>query len=108
MRIEGYRQGKEGRYRGGQRDIGKADQLSCESTGTSSGNCKETQTDMVRARHTPRQPLQNNPSGHLRCLAIPWSAEEIVDGQHQRVDISAQARAAHKGLLQNRLEDDLS
>ena len=40
-------------------------QLPCGSTGTSSGNCQETDTRMVRACHKPRQPLQNHPSGHL-------------------------------------------
>ena len=29
-----------------------------------------------------------------------WSAEEILDGQHQRVDIPACARTAYEGLLQ--------
>ena len=29
------------------------------STGTSSGNCQETETCMARACHTPQQPLQN-------------------------------------------------
>ena len=36
-----------------------------------------------------------------------WSAEEMLDGQHQRVDISAHARTVHNGLLQKRLEEDL-
>ena len=54
---------------------------------------------MVRACHTPRQPLQNHPSGHRRGLATPRSAEEMLDGQHQRVDIPAHARTAHRGLL---------
>ena len=35
------------------------------------------------------------------------SLEEMLDGQHQRVDIPAHARTAHKGLLQKRLEEDL-
>ena len=60
---------------------------------------------MVRACHTPRQPLQNHPSGHLGGWATPWSAEEMLDGQHQRVDIPAHAGTAHKGLLQKRLEE---
>ena len=30
-----------------------------------------------------------------------------LDGQNQRVDISAQARTAHKDLLQKRLEENL-
>ena len=48
----------------------------CGSTGNSSGNYQETETCMVRARHTPRQPLQNHPSGHLGGKATPWSAEK--------------------------------
>ena len=83
------------------------DQLPCRSTGASSGNCQETETCMVRTRHTPQQPLQNHPSGHLGGWATPWSAEEMLDGQHQRVDIPAYARIAHSGLLQKRLEEDL-
>ena len=38
------------------------DQLPCGPAGTSSGNCQETETCLVRARHTPRQPLQTEPS----------------------------------------------
>ena len=56
---------------------------------------------------TPRQPLQNHPSGHLGGWATPWSVEEMLDGQHEKVDIPAHARTAHKGLLQKRLEEDL-
>ena len=37
----------------------------------------------------------------------PWSAEEMLDEQHQRVDIPAHARIANTGLLQKTLEDDL-
>ena len=62
---------------------------------------------MVRACYTPQQPLQNHPSGHVGGWATPWSAEEMLDGQHQRVDIPAHARTAHKGLLKKRLEEDL-
>ena len=82
------------------------DQLPCGSKGTSSGNCQETETCMVRACHTPRQPLQNHPSGHLGGWVTLWSAEEMLDGKHQRLDIPAHARTAHKGLLQKRLEED--
>ena len=57
--------------------------------------------------HTPRQPLQNHPSGHLGGWATPWSAEEMLDGQHHRLDISVHVRIAHEGLLQNRPEEDL-
>ena len=31
----------------------------------------------------------------------------MLDGQHQRVDIPVNARTAHKGLLQKRLEEDI-
>ena len=37
---------------------------------------------------------------------MPWSAEEMLDGQQQRVDISAHAVTVHKGPLQKRLEED--
>ena len=46
-------------------------------------------------------------SGHLGGWATPWSAEEILDEQHQRVEIPARARTAHKGLLHKRLGEDL-
>ena len=39
--------------------------------------------------------------------ATPWSAEEMLDGHHQRVDIPAHARTTHNGLLQKRLEENL-
>ena len=70
------------------------------SEGSSSGNCQEMETCMVWACHTPRQRLQNHPSGHLGGWATPWSAEEMLDGQHQRDSISAHARTADKGLQQ--------
>ena len=57
--------------------------------------------------HTPRQALQNHPSGQLGGWATPWLAEEMQDGQHQRVDIPADAGTAHKGLMQSRLEEGL-
>ena len=38
---------------------------------------------------------------------MPWFAEEMLDERHQRVDILVHAIAAHKGLLQRRLEEDL-
>ena len=68
---------------------------------------RETVTYTVRACHTPRQPLQNHPSGHLGGWATSWLAKEMLDGQHQRVDIPALARNAHKGLPRKRLEEDL-
>ena len=33
---------------------------------------------------------------------MPWSAEETLDGHHQRVEIPANARTAQKGLLQKK------
>ena len=50
------------------------DQLPCESAGTSSDNCQETETCLIVARH-------------LGGWATPWSAEEMLDGQHHRADI---------------------
>ena len=63
------------------------------------GYCQETETGMVRACHTPRQPLQNHPSWHLGGWATPWSAVKMVDGRHQRLGIPANTRTAHNGLL---------
>ena len=57
--------------------------------------------------HTPRQPLQKHPSRHVGGWATPWSAEEMLDGQHQRVDIPVHDRTANNGLLQKRLKEDL-
>ena len=38
---------------------------------------------------------------------MPWSVEEMLDGQHQVVDIPARAKTAYNGLLlQKRLEED--
>ena len=84
------------------------DQLPRGSAGTSSGNCQETETCMVRVCRMPRQRLQNHPSGHLGGWMMPWSTEEMLDEQRQRVNIPAYARTAHKGLLQKRLEEDQS
>ena len=55
---------------------------------------------MVRAGHTPWQPLQNLPSRHLGWWATPWSAGDMLNGQHPWVDIPALARAANKGLAE--------
>ena len=50
----------------------------------------------------------NRASGHLGgWWATPWSAEEMLDGQHQTVDIAAHATTAHWGHLQQRLEKSL-
>ena len=75
--------------------------------GTSSGICQETETCMVRACHTPRQPLQNRPSGHFGGWATSWSAWEMLDEQRQTVDSPAHARTAHRGLMHQRLEEAL-
>ena len=40
----------------------------------------------------------------LSKTILPGPAEEMLDGQHQREDIPTNARAAHKGLMQKRLE----
>ena len=95
-----------------QRQGTEQNQLSCGSTRISSDNCQETEACMVRTCHTPRQPLQNHPSGHLGRWATPWSAEEMLDGQRQRVDIPAQCTTANTGLLQKnkqtkKLEEDI-
>ena len=58
-------------------------------------NCWETETGMVRACHTPRQPLLNHPSGHLGGWAT-WLVEEMLRGQ---VDIPVHARTVQKSLL---------
>ena len=50
---------------------------------------------------------QNHPSGHLRGCAALWSAEEMLYGQRQRVDVPIHARTAHDGFPQKRLEEDL-
>ena len=76
------------------------DQLPCGSTGTSSSNCQETDTRTVQACQTQRQPLQNQPSRHLGGWATPWSAEERLDGQYQRMDISAHKKILKKNCSQ--------
>ena len=51
--------------------------------------------------------IQSHPSGYLGGRATPWSAERMLDGQHQKVDIPTHARTAYNGLLQERLKEDL-
>ena len=46
-------------------------------------------------------------SGHLGGWATPWSAEEMLDGQLERVDIIAYATTVHNGILHKRLEKDI-
>ena len=74
---------------------------------TSSVNCREMETCMFRTCYMPWQPLQTYSSGHLGGWVTLWSAEEMLDVQHQSVDIPANARTAHKGLLQKSPEEDL-
>ena len=50
---------------------------------------------------------QKHPSGHLGGRVMPRLAQAMLVGQHQRVDIPAHARTAHKGLLQKRLEENI-
>ena len=45
--------------------------------------------------------------GTLVGGAMPWSAEKMLDGQRQRVDIPVYAKPAYDGLPQKRLEEDL-
>ena len=52
------------------------DYFPCGSTGTSSCHCQGTNTCMIRACHTSRQPLQNHFSGHLGGWATPRSAKK--------------------------------
>ena len=60
------------------------DELACGSTGTSYGNCQETETCMVWACYKSRQPPQNHSLGHFGGWATPWSAEKMLDGQHKK------------------------
>ena len=60
-------------------------------------------SDMSRATTASPEPSL----GHLGGWATPWSAEKMLDGQHQKVDIPAHTRTAHKGLLQKRPEGEL-
>ena len=43
---------------------------------------------------------------HLWEWATPWSAEEMLEGKRQRLDIPAHARTAQNGLLKKRREED--
>ena len=85
----------------------KQDHLPCRPTGTSSGNHRRTETWMVHACHV-QWLLQCYLPWHLGRWATPWLADEMLDGQHQRVDIPTHARNAHRGLLKKRLEEDFA
>ena len=61
---------------------------------------------MVRACHTPWQPLQNHPSGTLEDGGRRVRQRTIMlDRQCQKVDIPALAKTAHNVLLHQRQED---
>ena len=56
---------------------------------------------------TLRQHLQNYATWHLGRGAMVWLAEEVLGGQHERMDSPAHARTAQIGLLKKkRLEED--
>ena len=76
------------------------------STGTSSGNCQETETQQFWTCCTPWQHLQNHPQGILvggQCRGR--QSKRWMD--NVRVDIPAYTRTAHNSLLQKRLEEIL-
>ena len=79
-------------------------QLVAEQDQPPCGASQDTGTRTVRARHTPQQLLVNHLSMHLRKWATPLSAQDELDGYHQRMNISAHAGTVHNGLLQKRLE----
>ena len=64
------------------------DQLPCGPTLklNASGSCQERETCLVWECHAIRQPFRKDLSGHLGEWVTPWSAEEMLDGQRQRVD----------------------
>ena len=80
------------------------DQLPCGSIETSSRNCQKMSNLHGSRMSCARKPLWNNSSGYIGWWATPWSAEEMLYGQRQRLDIPAHARTAHNGLPQKRLE----
>ena len=55
---------------------------------------------MVWACHATRQSSPNHSSRHPGGWAIPPSAEEMLDGQRQRVNSPVNARTTQNGLLQ--------
>ena len=66
---------------------------------------QETEPCMVWACHTPRQPLENHPSGHLGGWATPWSAEVKLMDNIKKWTSLPNARNAYRGLLQKTLEE---
>ena len=76
--------------------------------GTSFGNCQEMETHVVLACPAPQQPLQGHPSEHFEVWVKLWLAEEMLDGQCERVAmyIHARPRAVRDGLPEKILEED--
>ena len=74
---------------------------------TTTCNCQQTETGMVRACHMPRQPVQNILQETLeggQCCC--WQRKCWMDNI-KKWNLLALARTAHKGLLQKRFEEDL-
>ena len=63
------------------------DQHHCESTRVHFGHCHETKTLMVWAFHAPRKSSKNILQGSLEGRDDGRSADEMLDGQCQRVKI---------------------
>ena len=59
---------------------------------------------MIRAHHAACQPLQNDLSGHLGRWATSPSAEQMLDGQHERIGVPATAGTAHDDLPEKTLD----
>ena len=73
----------------------------------STSNCQEKENYMVWASHALPQPLPNHPSGHLGAWATQRSAQDLLDGQRQRLDVPAHAGTTHDSLSKKRLEEYL-
>ena len=48
--------------------------------------------------------FQNHSSGHIGEWVTPWSAEELLNGQRERVGIPVHTRTAHNGLGRKHLK----
>ena len=83
-----------------QRLVAEQDQLPCGPTDTSSANCRQTETHMVRTCHALQKLPKNLSSGHLGGWATSRSAEKMLNGQQQRVDVPVHVWIAHKSLPQ--------
>ena len=82
------------------------DQLPCGTTGTSSGNRQETETCMVVACHTPRQPFKAIPQDTFKGgRRLGQWGKCLLDNIKEWTSLPLPE--VHKGLLQKRLEEDL-